>query len=89
MVTMSDFFADGRLLLPPDVKKETKPPNNTTASMIPMTRRLLFALGGAGGLGNILGNYLPDFAGWVARPIWLMPERPSTSNTSMTPWYWL
>ena len=27
--------------------------------------------------------------GWVARPIWVMPTRPSTSSTSMMRWYWL
>ena len=44
-----------------------------------------FGLGGVGGLGDMENGYFPPFGGWVARPIWVMPTRPNTSSTSMTP----
>ena len=77
-----------RVLLPPDIMNDATPPNTTTASMMPMNIRCLFGFcagGGKLGLGDMSVGYFPPLAGWVARPIWLMPTRPRTSRTSMIP----
>lgn len=56
MVTISDFAGALRVLFGPEMKKDTTPPNSTTASRMPMNKRCLVGLragGGNGGLGDI------------------------------------
>lgn len=93
MVTISDLAGALRVLFGPEMKKETIPPNRTTASMMPMNKRCLLGLrdgGGNGGRGDIFSllgmnalDFVPHFGGCVARPICVMPVRPRTSRTSM------